>query len=88
MPTIAKNHWPVICCFTEPDLVLVLVGVAVDLAALAGEALGEQDARDRQGLLRDRGHLRQRLLCLAGDARPHLPHASLRDDHERQQHER
>ena len=71
----------------QPDLVAVLVLVARGLGALPVERLRQQDARDAQRLLRDRGELRQRLLRLAGDPRAHLADAPLHDHEERHHHD-
>ncbi len=69
----------------QADLVAVLVAVALRLGALLVEALRQQDAGDAQGLLRDRGHVRQRLLRLGRDLGADLPHPALGDHEQRQQ---
>ena len=72
----------------QTALRVVLGSVALDLALLPVKALGEQNTRDTQGLLRDRRHVAQRLLGLRRDARAHLTDATLGDDEQRQQHDR
>ncbi|MBG9885565.1 hypothetical protein ABE10_02970, partial [Bacillus toyonensis] len=65
----------------QPDLVAILVLIPRRLCPLPVEGLGQQDPRDAQGLLGDRGQLRQRLLGLPRDPSPDLADAAL-DDHE------
>ena len=67
----------------QAHLVVVLRAVAADLGALLVEALGQQDAGNRQRLLRDRGHVAERLLGLGRDFGAHLPDPALRDDQDR-----
>ena len=69
---VAPNH-------LLPDLEvgqpLVLVAEAADLVPLPPEHLGQQDARDRERLLRDGAHLGQGLLGDGGDPPPCPAHA-------------
>ncbi len=72
----------------QTHLIDVLGAIPGGLGALPVERLRQQDAGDAQRLLRDGGEFRQRLLRLAGDARPHLTDSPLDDDEDRHHHDR
>jgi hypothetical protein len=69
-------------------LPLVLGAVAGRLGGLPVEHLGEQDPADRQRLLRDGRHVRQRRLRPGGQPLPDPPDPDLQHDEQRQQRQR
>jgi hypothetical protein len=63
----------------------VLVLETVDLVVLTAERLGQEDARDRQRLLRHGGEIRQRLLGARRDLAARAPDLDREPEEERQQ---